>query len=124
MNRSKHFAKKSSPKGAPVKSAVPPLQAKCFRVGNKMTALLKKYFVAGSLVLLPVIGTYWVLKTLVLGFDHLITSFFPESWQPQIPGIGFLFTLAAIVLTGAFTHLYLGKRLIHWGDRLIHRIPL
>ena len=42
----------------------------------------------------------------------------------SIPGLGILGLLALLLITGALTRNYLGKRLIALGDAIVRRIPL
>jgi len=82
--------------------------------------LFKKYFIAGALVLAPLVGTIWIIKTFILWMDGLFAAFFPAR---LFPGVGFLLTIALILLTGVVTRLYFGKLLLHWGERLIAKVP-
>lgn len=94
-----------------------------------LKTLFKKYFIAGILVLIPVAGTIWILKAIILWADGFFVSLLPAFLQPpiltsnKIPGVGLILTIVLILLAGVFTRLYLGKRLIGWGDALISKIP-
>lgn len=94
-----------------------------------LKTLFKKYFIAGVLVLIPVAGTIWILKAIILWADGFFVSLLPAFLQPpilssnKIPGVGLVLTIALILVAGVFTRLYLGKRLIGWGDALISKIP-
>ena len=91
--------------------------------------IFKKYFIAGAVVLIPIVGTLWILQTLILWMDGLFTSFIPRSFQPEnlfgleVPGLGLAITVALILLTGVLTRLYMGNKLIQWGDQFIQKIP-
>ncbi|MFO1463468.1 MAG: DUF502 domain-containing protein [bacterium] len=95
-----------------------------------MKKFLKQSFMAGMLTLLPIAGTIWLLKVLILGAEEFSRSFIPERFHPEqmlghdIPGIGLLFALLLILLTGTVTRFYLGKKLVALGDRIFDRIPL
>jgi uncharacterized membrane protein len=94
-----------------------------------MIAAMRKYFISGLLVWLPVIITVVVIKFL---FDLLSKSLLllPPEWQPDkllgmhVPGIGVLLTLLVIFLTGLIAANFLGRRLVQFGDSLMTRIPL
>ncbi len=91
--------------------------------------IFKNYFIAGTLVLLPVAATLWVLKTVIVWADGFIISMFPENLQTEllgfeIPGFGLLLTISLILLLGILTRVYLGKKLLDLGDRIISKIPL
>lgn len=94
-----------------------------------MIAALRKYFIAGLLVWLPIIITLLVIKFL---FDILSKSLLllPRDIQPDvilgfhIPGMGVVLTLAVIFSTGLVVGNFIGKRLVGFGDALLSRIPI
>ncbi|MBI2341832.1 MAG: DUF502 domain-containing protein [Deltaproteobacteria bacterium] len=94
-----------------------------------MKNFFKKYFIAGTLVTIPVAGTIWILKTIILWADGFFVSLLPVALQPsflttgKIPGVGLVLTIAIILIVGIFTRLYLGKKLISIGDGAINKIP-
>lgn len=94
-----------------------------------MKSFIKKYMIAGILVVVPVVATIWVLKTLIVWLDGLPYSFLPYGLQPEtiigfrIPGIGLFLTIALILLAGVLTRVYIGKKLIGMGDKIFERLP-
>lgn len=92
--------------------------------------IIKNYIVAGLIVLVPVIGTYLILKFIILSADNLVISLLPARAQPEelfgkdIPGLGLIVTLILIVLAGIVTRLYVGRKLLQLGDTVISKIPL
>jgi uncharacterized membrane protein len=94
-----------------------------------MIAILRKYFISGLLVWIPIIVTLFVIKFLL---DLLSKSLLllPQSYQPDIllgfhiPGIGVVLTLVVIFSTGLFAANYVGSRLVAFGDSIMARIPV
>ena len=90
---------------------------------------LRKWFVSGLLVIVPVAITISVLQW-IIGLADRTLSILPETWQPDriigihIPGFGVLLTLAIVLAAGAAASNFMGKKLVHWGDRLVSRIPV
>jgi uncharacterized membrane protein len=90
---------------------------------------LRKWFVSGLLVVVPVAITIGVLEWIIGTLDRTLLIL-PEAWQPDrvigvhIPGFGVLLTLAILLATGAAVSNFLGKKLVHWGDRVVSRIPV
>jgi len=94
-----------------------------------MIAALRKYFISGLLVWLPVWVTLLVIKFLV---DLLSKSLLllPQQYQPDvligfhIPGIGVIITVLVIFFTGLLAANFVGRRLVALGDAMMARIPL
>jgi len=94
-----------------------------------MLSYLRKYFISGLLVWLPIWVTLLVIKFLV---DILSNSLLllPHRYQPDVllgfhvPGIGVIITLVVILLTGLFAANFIGSRLLAFGDAIMGRIPL
>jgi|SRR5579872_366292 len=94
-----------------------------------MMSLLRRYFISGLLVWLPVWITILAIKFLVdiLSYTLLLL---PKQYQPDaligfhIPGIGVVITLLVIFLTGLLVTNLLGRRLVAGGDAIIARIPI
>lgn len=90
---------------------------------------LRKWLVAGLLVIVPVAITVSVLQWIVGTLDRTLLIL-PEAWQPDrligvhIPGFGVLLTFGILLAVGAAVSNFLGKKLVTWGDRLVSRIPV
>jgi uncharacterized membrane protein len=93
-----------------------------------MTAL-KRYFLTGLLILVPLGITFWVL-TALFGFLDQSLLLLPETWRPEtwlgfrIPGLGLILTALVIVMTGLLTANLLGQRLVAFWEGLMTRIPV
>lgn len=92
--------------------------------------LFRKYFIAGLLVIVPLYGTFWILKTLVITVDDTFFQFVPNAMQPKvwfgynIPGMGVMLTIPIILFVGVLTRVYLGKQLLRAGDWMLSQIPV
>ncbi|HWI79875.1 MAG TPA: DUF502 domain-containing protein [Ramlibacter sp.] len=90
---------------------------------------VRKWFVSGLLVIVPVAITLGVLQWIIGLLDRTLLIL-PEAWQPDrligvhIPGFGVLLTLAIVLAAGAAASNFMGKKLVHWGDRVVSRIPV
>lgn len=95
-----------------------------------LKGVFKKNFIAGTLVLVPIFVTIWVLKVIVVWADTFFISVLPTSFQPEtlygrkIPGMGILVTVVFILFAGVITRLYLGRKLVKLGDKIISKIPI
>src|SRR5256884_1776619 len=89
-----------------------------------MRARLRRYFVTGLIVFLPIAITISVLLWLFRAFDRFLGWLFTLLFGEPVPGLGLVATIALIFLMGALTTNVLGRRLVGWFDRLMLRIPL
>ncbi len=92
-------------------------------------APLRKWFFAGLLVVLPVAITVWVVQWILGTLDQTLLIL-PVAWHPDrvfgvhIPGLGVLLALGILLLVGAVTSNFIGRRLLAWSDRVMNRIPV
>ena len=85
---------------------------------------IKNNLFSGLIVIVPLIITVVVLKAGFQFFDHLTTPYFQRYFHRQIPGIGIVIGLVFIYLVGAVTKGYIGRKVVHWGEVLVTRIPV
>ena len=89
---------------------------------------MKRYFVTGLLIWVPLAITAWVLQMVIGVMDqslHLLPSqLHPQQWLGfPLPGVGALLTVAVILVTGVVTTNMLGETLVRWWEHLLARIP-
>lgn len=90
---------------------------------------LKKYFITGLLIWIPLVITVWVLSAIIGTMDQSL-RLLPEAIHPtnllgiNIPGVGALLTLLVILLTGLVTTNIIGQRLVRFWESLLARIPI
>ena len=98
---------------------------------------MKKYFIAGLLVWLPLAITIWVLSWLLGTLDSVFVwllaatqAVLPEAARETIdrlrliPGLGVLLLLVCLMLTGVFAANIFGQWWLRQGDRLLGKIPI
>ncbi len=86
-------------------------------------ARVRRYYLAGLLVLTPTALTLWVAWNFFTFFDGILGGQL-RARGISVFGLGFVLLNALILLLGALTANLLGKRLFHFWDRLMHRVPL
>lgn len=90
---------------------------------------MKRYFITGLLVLVPLFITAWVLATLINMMDQSLLLL-PVQWRPEaqfgraVPGFGVLLTLAIIFVTGLIATNFFGKRLLAIWEGILTRVPV
>jgi uncharacterized membrane protein len=94
-----------------------------------MMSTLRRYFVAGLLVWIPLGITLWVLKILVELMDESLLLL-PHAYRSEalfgfhVPGLGIILTVAIVLTTGALAANFFGKKLLALGDSALTRIPI
>lgn len=90
---------------------------------------VRKWLLAGLLVVVPVAITVWVLQWIIGTLDQTLLIL-PEAWHPDrvlgvhIPGLGVVLALAILLLVGAVASNFIGKKLVRLGDAIVSRIPV
>jgi uncharacterized membrane protein len=90
---------------------------------------MKKYFITGLLIWVPLAITAWVLALIVRTMDQSLLLL-PASVRPEnllgvyIPGIGVIATLFVVFLTGLVTANIIGQRLVRFWEGVLSRIPV
>lgn len=93
-----------------------------------MVVRIRRYFIAGLLVWLPVGATILVF-TLALDLVDRLLLLLPPPWRPEallgfrIPGLGLILVLIVFVVTGVLAANLLGRRLVKAYESVLARIP-
>ena len=94
-----------------------------------MKVRLKKYFITGLLIWIPLGITLWVLALLVSTMDQTLLLL-PEQFQTEhwlgvhVPGMGVVLTLVVLLVTGLLARNLIGQRLLIFWEGLLGRIPV
>ncbi|MBU1744835.1 MAG: DUF502 domain-containing protein [Proteobacteria bacterium] len=89
---------------------------------------MKRIFLTGLAVVIPVGLTIYILS-LIIGMMDSLLNVIPAQYQPDtllkfhIPGLGVIVTVILIFVCGLVTTSYLGNRLVRFGERLVGKIP-
>ena len=92
--------------------------------GSSVVALVKKYFISGVLVVVPVILTYIVLRFLFEAIDGILQPVLHRLFGYYVPGLGLFTTVLLIILAGVLTRNIIGAKLYKIGDRILVRLPI
>jgi uncharacterized membrane protein len=93
--------------------------------------MIRKYFITGLLILVPLAITLWVLH-LVIGTMGQSLLLLPPEWRPDglfgisiIPDlVGTVLTLLIVFLTGVAARNFIGKRVVRVWEGVLIRIPV
>lgn len=90
---------------------------------------MKKYFITGLLIWVPLAITVWVLHLIVSTMDQTIVLL-PDALRPErvfgfgLPGMGVVLTLLVVFLTGVVAANIVGQRLVLFWEGVLARIPV
>ena len=90
---------------------------------------IKKYFITGLLIWVPLVITVWVLSIVINTMDQSIRVI-PTQFRPlaqfgfDIPGLGTILTLLIIFVTGLVTANILGQQVVKFWEGALGRIPV
>ncbi|AOU98965.1 hypothetical protein BI364_14285 [Acidihalobacter yilgarnensis] len=94
-----------------------------------MATWLRRYLIAGLLIWVPLVITVTVIDVL-MGFMDRTLLLLPLQWRPEallgypIPGLGFVMTVAIVLLTGLLAANLFGRKVVAAWEALLARIPL
>lgn len=90
---------------------------------------MKKYFITGLLIWVPLVITAWVITAIVRTMDQSLLLL-PQAIHPEtllgfyLPGLGAVLTLLVVFLTGLVTANIVGQRLVAFWESVLSRIPV
>lgn len=90
---------------------------------------MKRYFITGLLIWVPIGLTAWVLKFLISTMDQSLLLL-PDKFQPEVLlgmnvyGVGTILTLLVVFITGIMTANIIGQKLLVFWEGVLWRIPV
>jgi uncharacterized membrane protein len=90
--------------------------------------VIRKTFVAGLIVVVPIGLTVWILIWIFDGIDNLfkpiVAWIFGQFGLEPITGVGFAITIVLIFIIGLITTNVVGHRFVRLGETLLGKIPV
>lgn len=92
----------------------------------KVSRHIKKKFLAGLLILIPLVVTTYIISVVVGAVDTLISPVIRSltGKDTYIPGIGILIFFVVVYLAGLLASNYIGKKAILYGEMFLKKIPI
>ena len=94
---------------------------------KKITKIIRNYFVAGMITIIPV----WITVLAIMAIVNLVTDTFnllPPALQPStyFPyfGVELVIALFLIIIVGFIANNFFGKRIIKLGESILAKIPI
>ncbi len=94
--------------------------------GKKSTpfAFLRTRFVTGLLVSFPLVVTLFFGRFLFDLIDRWADPISQQLFKRVVPGFGAALFVVAVFLLGVLAHNVIGRRILHWGEKVFERIPV
>ncbi|MGH9381552.1 MAG: DUF502 domain-containing protein [Thermoanaerobaculia bacterium] len=91
--------------------------------------LLKRFFLTGLVILVPVTLTLFILRAIFNYMDGIfapVVNRFVQLWFPidHVPGLGLVMTLLVVLLLGWLSTRVAGRRLIRAMEAALGRVPI
>ena len=96
---------------------------------NWIKSIIRGYFLAGLLVIVPLGAVIFVISAILELMDRALgvipQKFHPEAYLPfKIPGLGLALFIAIVLVTGVLVKNYIGRRVVDFGEYMVSKIPL
>ncbi|MCP9439356.1 MAG: DUF502 domain-containing protein [Nitrospira sp.] len=86
---------------------------------------LKRYFLTGLLVVIPIWGTILILKTLFVTVDSILGDTVARlAPSHYVPGLGIVMLVILIFSVGLFTANFMGRAVVTIWEDWLNRLPL
>jgi uncharacterized membrane protein len=85
---------------------------------------LRRTFIAGLLVAVPIGLTAWILVWAFNNIDGTLQPLLRNYFGLNIPGVGFGIIVVLIFVLGVIMTNVLGKRIVRFGESVLARIPV
>lgn len=90
---------------------------------------IRRWFLAGLMVLLPLGITIFVADFLITVLDKSLLLI-PVQWRPEtllgfsIPGFGIVLVITLLLVVGFLADNFIGARVMSWAESMLGRVPL
>jgi len=85
---------------------------------------LRRQFLTGILVTIPIGVTIWLLVWIVTSIDNILQPLVSSILGHTIPGLGFVIMVVLVYLVGVMASNVGARRLVDYGESLLGRVPI
>lgn len=93
-------------------------------------ARLRTYFLTGIVITAPIGITIYLTYVFIDFVDANVTPLIPARYNPEtylpfgVPGLGLFVAVFVLILIGFLTANFLGRSFLHFGERIVSRMPV
>lgn len=95
---------------------------------NRFLKKFRNILIAGLVVTVPIGLTIWIFVWIFDQIDKIlqpiIRHYFGKALEGHVTGIGFIVIFILVLIIGAIATNNLGKRIVHWGESFLGKIPI
>ena len=92
--------------------------------GRRFVRSIRRHFLAGILVVVPVGIAIAVLAWFFVAIDDILQPIIKPIFGHEITGLGFSIAIVLIYLVGIIAENIIGKRAIRFGESLLTKVPV
>lgn len=99
-------------------------------IARSITARIRTWFLTGIIVSAPITITIYIVLAIIDFVDRNVSYLLPEALSARlvlpyaIPGLGLIIAFVFLTILGYVTSNLIGRRLLHWGERFLDRVPV
>ena len=93
-------------------------------LSTKIMQALRRMFLSGVLITVPIIVTYVVLNFLFENVDGILSPLVERAFGYSVPGMGLVATILLILLIGILGRNVVGSRFVKVAEAMINRMPV
>jgi uncharacterized membrane protein len=90
---------------------------------TSVAAHIRKVFLRGVVVIIPLVLTYWVFSGLLNAIDGVFSPALEQWLGREVPGLGFVTMVVLIFLVGLLTRNLIGRILFAGFENVLSSIP-
>src|ERR1044071_7793567 len=91
---------------------------------RSLSRTIRNKFIAGLVIVIPIVLTVKALWWLFTYIDSLAAPLALRILGRPVPGIGFVITIAVVLLAGILFSSGPLKQILHWTEELVDSIPV
>ncbi|WP_069649334.1 DUF502 domain-containing protein [Caloranaerobacter ferrireducens] len=85
---------------------------------------IRNIFITGFLIILPIAGSLYIMYLFFSFIDNLFNIPLKGLLGIEVPGVGVILTFTIIFAIGVIARNYFGKKILHFTEKIIIKIPL